>query len=239
MKNKQELKKLLNLNFLDVSNKSFSVGKYDLPYVECNPPVLPDYIANYDEPGLYHKTNLTAVGFYNYDSVFDGKNGIFNAIYYNDKKWLDFYKQRLKNVRFIIAPDITQAGDIPRWERNYRFAKSRIISVWAVEELKAIVIPNLTFTDEESFAYMIEGMENCSVVAFSLTGILSGRENEKTFKKAVRYAVDNLPLQSIVVFATSRNDRKINKLFEYAIKQNKNIVIPDNTLLLRNKEKES
>lgn len=75
MKNK-DYKKLLNLNFLDITNQTYACGKYDLPYIYCKD-VNIDYIALYPNLKEYNKTTGTAVGFYVYDFKFDGKNGLF------------------------------------------------------------------------------------------------------------------------------------------------------------------
>ena len=47
-----------------------------------------------------------------YDVKFDNTKGIFEAIYYNDVNLLEKYKERFKNVRYAIAPDYSEIGDI-------------------------------------------------------------------------------------------------------------------------------
>ena len=99
MKSKRDLQKKLNLSYLDLTNKTWKVGEFDFPKLLCNPSVLPDYIALYTQPSEYHKTSLTCLAFYNYDDTFDGMDGLYNAIYYDDKKRLDFYKKRFRMQR--------------------------------------------------------------------------------------------------------------------------------------------
>ena len=84
MKWKNDLKKKLNLSYLDLTNKTRKVGIYNFPRLLCNPSVLPDYIALYTQPSEYHRTLKTCLAFYNYDNTFDGIDGLYNAIYYND-----------------------------------------------------------------------------------------------------------------------------------------------------------
>lgn len=79
MVKKNNLKKLINLNIVDYTNQTYSVGKYDLPYVNCLNIVNPDYLALYSENNNYFKTNNTCVCFYQYDNKFDGIKGIYNA----------------------------------------------------------------------------------------------------------------------------------------------------------------
>lgn len=45
----KNLKKMLNLNFTDVTCRNYNIGKYDLPYISAKIPTSPDYIALYNE----------------------------------------------------------------------------------------------------------------------------------------------------------------------------------------------
>ena len=108
----KELKSLLNLNYLDLTNKTHKVGKYDLPSVKCPAIYDIDYIALYKELRNYQKTPKTVISFYQFDKEFDGINGLSNAIWYNDKRRLEFFKRRFSNFRYFIAPDYSQCGDI-------------------------------------------------------------------------------------------------------------------------------
>ena len=47
MVKKNNLKKLINLNFIDFTNQTYLLGKYDLPYVTCSDCVNPNYLALY------------------------------------------------------------------------------------------------------------------------------------------------------------------------------------------------
>lgn len=232
---KNNIKKLMNLSFIDYTNQTYLVGKYDLPYVVCADVVNPDYLALYSETSNYFKTENTCICFYQYDEKFDGINGIYNAIYYNDKKLLSKYKERFKGIKYAIAPDYSQCGDIPRFENIYRLAKSRIVSNWLLLECNILVIPNITYASEDYFDVMLDGMENTEVVAFSVKGLLKNLSEQELLLKAIKYTVDNLKsLKKIIVYSVSTNDEKIRSLFEYAISKGIVIIIPNNILKERN-----
>ena len=127
---KNDLEKLLNLNYLELTNKTVCRGNYDLPQIYCDPSDIPDYIALYSQPCEYHKTPLTAVSFYDYDIKFDGKNGLYNAIYYKDEKQLDIFRQRFQGIRFFISPDYTMAGDVPFYHNIYKLGMAREVAIW-------------------------------------------------------------------------------------------------------------
>lgn len=232
---KENLKDLLNLNFVDLTNRTYNCGKYDLPYIKCPNIVSPDYLALYSETFNYHKTERTFVCFYQYDIKFDNIKGIFEAIYHNDVKLLEKYKARFKGVRYAIAPDYSEVGDIPRIENVYRLFKSRIVALWLWFECNVIVIPNITYASENYFDVMLDGMEDTEVVAFSVKGSLRERHESELLLKAIKYTTENLKqLKKIVVYSASANDEKVLELFEYASNKKIDIVIPNNILKERN-----
>ena len=235
MVEKKNLKKLINLNFTDLTNQTYLVGKYDLPYVTCSAIVNPDYLALYSETNNYFKTENTCICFYLYDNKFDGIRGIYNAIYYGDEKLLAKYKERFKGVKYAFAPDYSQCGDIPTFENIYRIAKSSIVSNWLLLECNILVIPNVTYANENYFDVMLDGMENTEVVAFSVKELLREAAEKELLLKAIRYTVENLKLlKKIIVYSVSTSDEKVMSLFEYALSKGIKIVIPNNILKERN-----
>lgn len=232
---KKNLKRLINLNFVDLTNRTYNCGKYDLPYIKCPNIVNPDYLALYSETFNYHKTDRTFVCFYQYDIKFDNIKGIFEAIYHNDVKLLGKYKERFKDVRYAIAPDYSEVGDIPRIENVYRLFKSRIVALWLWFECDVIVIPNITYASENYFDVMLDGMDDSEVVAFSVKGSIKEQSEKELLQKAIKYTIDKLKqLKKIVVYSVSVDDKKVLELFEYASNKGIEIVIPNNILKERN-----
>lgn len=234
MKTKQTLRKLLNFNFLNYTNKTISCGEKDLPALFCNTEVYPDFLALYSEPKLYRKTDRTAVCFYQFDSVFDGKNGLFEAIYHDNKARLEYYKKRFAGVKFIIEPDYSEFGDIHVIENEYRLFKARVVAIWFIIEIGAVVIPNISFPTERSAAFALEGYENCSVVAISTKSHLVDKNEYERLLWKIRYTVDNLHLKAIIVYDACGTNEKALECFSYAIDKGVEIIIPNNTLKERN-----
>ena len=173
--------------------------------------------------------------FYQYDVVFDKIDGLFNAIYYQNEKLLKKYKERLSGAKFAIAPDYSQCGDVPKIENLYRLFKSRIVSLWLLLELDIIVIPNITYANDNYFDVMLDGMENTEVVAFSVKGAIREPAERKLLQKAIKVTVDGLEkLKKIIVYSVSTDDRKVLDIFQYATSKGINVIIPDNILRERN-----
>ena len=238
MLKKKKLKQLINLNVLDYTNQTYLVGKYDLPYVNCPDFADIDYLALYSEVRNYSKTERTAVCFYQYDKIFDGINGLYNAIYYRNENLLAKYKERFKSVKYIIAPDYSECGDAPAIENIYRLFKARIVANWLLLECNVLVVPNITYADENYFDVMLEGMEECEVVAFSIKGCVKKPDEKELLLKAIRNTVDKLKkLKKIIVYSVLTDDSDVMKLFDYAISSRIRIVVPNNLLKERNRLK--
>ncbi len=234
---KKTIKKKLNLNYINVAKNTYAIGKYDMPCVNANINIYPDYLALFSEIKDYHKTLNTCVCFYQYDDLFDGIKGLYNAIYYDDKSLLKRFKERFKDVKFFIAPDYSQIGDVHMAENLYRQFKSRIVSIWLTMETNGIVIPNITYSNEDSFEYMLDGFEESNIVAFSTKGSMRNPHDKDLLLKAIKYTVDHMSLKTIIVYSVGTDDTKIYELFDYAISRGINILVPDNTLKLRNVER--
>ena len=119
-------------------------------------------------------------------------------------------------------------------ENVYRLWKSRVVTLWFSVELRAIAIPNITYTRREDFALYLSGLEKCSVVAFSTKGHIESVEERLLLIDAVKHTVDNLSLKTIIVYSACGDDKTSLKLFDYAIKKGIAVVIPNNSLRERN-----
>ncbi len=234
---KKELKNLINMQYTDITNCMHKIGKYDMPQLYCEK-VNIDFLALYKETGLYHKTENTAVSFFEYDSTFDGIHGLWNAVYYNNKKLLSKFINKFAGVKYVIAPDYSHSEDMEKFENYYRFAKTRIISGWFLLELGIIVIPLITYACREDFEIMLLGLEQVETVCVSTKGCMNDKNAKQLLKDSIDYTVEHLPnLKSIIVYSVSK-DENINSLFVKAREKGIEIVVPNNTLRNRNLNKE-
>ena len=237
MRCKVDLRSKLNYNYLNLTDKTVLTGDFDIPTVYCNTKAFPDYLALYSQTGYYHRTANTAVCFYQYDRVFDGIDGIYNAIYYNNTRLLKKYKKRFEGVRFFIMPDYSVFGDIDKAENINRLKKSRVVALWLSREMGAVVIPNLMYVSDKEMPIFCSGIENCSVIALSLKSHVRRASERNLTKAAIKYAVDNLPLRAIVVYSVCGKDETALSILKYATDNGIKIIIPDNSLRERNRER--
>ena len=226
----------LQLLYLKYTNKAGYAGAWDLPRMHCSTDVYPDYIALFGQPSDYRRTSKTAVAFFQYDNVFDGQHGLYNAIYYGNRKDLSAFKKRFKSVRFAIAPDCSLCGDVDKAEILHRVMRSRVVAIWMAMELGICVIPRVSFPRAADLDDILAGLEDCEVVAFSTKGFVTNAEERANLIEGVKRTVDRLNLKAIVVYDVCKTDKNALDIFDYAIREGVKIVIPDNILKERNRQ---
>lgn len=97
-----------------------------------------------------------------------------------------------------------------------------------------MVIPNVSFPTERSAAYALDGYEDCSVVAISTKSHLQNKIEYERLLWKIRFTVDHLKLNAIVVYDDCGTNDRVMECFAYAISKGVEIIIPDNTLKARN-----
>lgn len=236
MKKKYNLKELLNLELLDYTNLTPKVGDLDMPFVACSAPLEVDYLATYSQPSTYFITDKTCVSFFEYDVKFDGITGLWNAIYYGIEELQNEFLERFQGIKLFIAPDYSKCGDCSEIENMHRQFRARIVSIWLSINLRAIVIPLVSSANSNGFDYMLDGMEDCSTVAFNAKGPMGCKEQLPIFINSIKFTVDNLKnLNSIIVYSSSPDQQRVFEIFEYAIANGIKVQIPNNTLQERNR----
>ena len=121
-------------------------------------------------------------------------------------------------------------------ENQHRQFRSRIVSIWLAIELDAVVIPLVSSANRIGMSCSLDGMNDCTVVAFNLKGPMGDKNQLDIEKDLIRYAVEHLPnLKVIYAYSSSPNRKKVLDIFEYAIESGIEIRIPENTLQIRNK----
>ena len=236
MRKKKNLKKLLNLGLLDYTNLTPKYGDLDMPYIRCKMIPNIDYLATYSQPSTYFHSQGTCVTFFEYDIFFDGLYGLWNAIYYGVKELQEYYLERFQGVKCFVAPDYSKCGDVSEAENYHRQFRSRIVAIWLAMNLNAVVIPLVSCANDIGMRYMLDGMDDCTVVAFNAKGPMGDSVQLEIFIRSIKYTVDHLKnLKLIIVYSASPDKEKVLEIFKYAIESGIEVHIPDNMLQTRNR----
>ena len=235
-KEKRDLKKKLNYNFLNLTNKTKCCGDLGLPEIECGLIEPPDYIALYSQPSDYHRTPKTAVAFYDFDDRMDGQHGLYNAIKYNNKKDLERFKERFQGVKVFFMPDYSIFGDIPAYKNHNRIGEARETSLWLTLENNSIVIPNIAAGSRKDFEYIFDGYEKVKTAGISTKSKLSTKEDRDLLRDTINEAIARIPeLKRFIVYDTTADNNYVNLLFSEAREKGIEVVVPDNIMKIRNR----
>lgn len=232
----RDLKRLLNYNHLNLTNKTVCCGRLDLPEIQCDLPELPDYIALYSQPSDYHRTKNTAVCFYDYDSKMDGQHGLYNAIKYNNKKDIAFFKERFEGVKIFFMPDYSIFGDIQAYENHHRMGRAREVALWLTLENNSIVIPNIAAGSRRDFDYIFDGYDKVRVAGVSTKSKLPKKTDRELLQDTINEALVRMTeLETFIVYDISADNKDADRLFQKARENGIRVIIPDNSMKIRNR----
>lgn len=227
--NLPELRKR-NLSFLNLVDRTFVTDdEYQFPQLSCDIHMLPDYIALSSQPHLFHKTSRTAVGFWEYDRLFNGPQGLTAALYWDNSKLLNKFKQQFSGVKYVFTPDYSVVEDMPAYFEYSYVYMSRIVALWLMTEANVAVIPTVSASTLERLSVELTGLDGCNVIAMSTKGYLRNATERDYLRKMICYIVDHKQLDSIVVYDTCASEDRVYDLFEYALEHNINIDVPMNS----------
>lgn len=100
-------------------------------------------------------------------------------------------------------------------------------------ELNAIVYPNITYGLQDTYDLCFSNIYYGSNIAISFKGSIDNKINEKLLKEAIKNVVDKISPKAIIVYTVASNKTTL-KILEYAIANNINLIIPENSLRTSN-----
>ena len=115
-------------------------------------------------------------------------------------------------------------------EEHHRLLKARVVGVWFAVELGVVVIPFITAPTPESVGFALDGLEGCSVVAFSTKGYVEDPIERDVVKGLVSLTVDRLDFEAIVVYDVCSTNDAVDYIFSYAAERGIKIVVSSNAL---------
>ena len=211
-------------------------GDYDMPVIGCFDNISKiDYLSLYSDLQDYQKTDNTCVCFYQYDHVFDGVHGLYNSIIYQDEKRLALFRERFKNVKYIVGPDYSIFGDFPVALQIFNIYKSRVCMAWLKVNTNAVIIPNIRWTFDFSYEFAFDGIMKGSNIAISILGQIRDKDNRKMFFDGFKEAIDRIEPKAILIygFVTESN---FDEIFGYAGSKGIKIIVPHSKIDMYKKD---
>lgn len=149
------------------------------------------------------KIDNTFVCFYEYDKVFNNRNGLLSVILFNDTRLLEKFKKRFAGVAGFISPDYSIYESMPKCIKIARTVESKIVSCYLVETFKKPCIPNISFNNKDDIEFVFDGIDKHSIIAMSLKGKLKEELERENVKQNIKIVCDILEPKAIVFYNVS------------------------------------
>ncbi len=144
-------------------------GYYDIPFINQTPNVKIEKLIGYDKTYNYDYEEGEVIHFYLDDQKFDGPRGIWNGLNNSNAFKRGFNIERFSGASAIITPDFSLYLDMPRAMQIWNIYRSRAVGYY-LTKLGYYVIPNVRWTDEESYNFAFDGLYKGQIVAVGTLG---------------------------------------------------------------------
>lgn len=193
-------------NMLD--GASFS-GKYEMPCLNATQikilTALPFNVALYIPENERKNNNIH---FYIDDYQFE-------RVWNSPQKYVEFLKQ----FKTVIAPDFSLYTDLPKMTQLWNLFRSRALAYfWQKNGVN--VIPNVTWSNKESFEFCFDGLPKNSTIALSSVGCTKNPTALLNFCEGYLKACEILEPTNIIFYGkipeSLKNDTRIIHIQTYA-----------------------
>lgn len=152
-------------------------GYYDIPFIPQKYEMSINTLLSYDKTYKHVYEPGQVVHFYLDDQKFDGPKGIWNGLSNNEFYKRGFDLSRVDGASAIITPDFSLYLDMPRIMQIWNVYRSRAVGYY-LTTLGHNVIPNVRWTDEESYKFAFDGLYEGQIVAVGTLGCSKNVEDK-------------------------------------------------------------
>lgn len=181
---------------------------YDIPFISQNYDLEVKKLIAYDKTFQHNFEVGEVVHFYLDDQKFDGSNGIWNGIRLNESYKKGFNLERLKGATAIISPDFSLYLDMPRAMQIWNVYRSRTVGFY-LHKLGYNVIPNVRWTDEESYDFAFAGLYYGQTVAVGTLGCSKSKNDKVLLINGFVEMIKRVNPNKIIIYGTICQELKI------------------------------
>jgi len=134
-------------------------------------------------------------------SQYDAGVHFFVDDYRFERCWTqpDYYIPFLKKHPFVVQPDFSLYTDMPKIMQMWNKYRNHMLAWhWARQGIP--VIPNVMFSDPESYEWCFDGLPLCSTVAISNVGVMRRKEWRDAFLEGMTEAIRRLSPKRILFY---------------------------------------
>ena len=173
--------KAYNLDMIDLSRCD---GKYQIPHIEKEN-FVPDELIGFN----YMLTNENKhVGVHCFVDDYQ-----FERLWNTPDRYLD----KLQEYDCVLTPDFSLYTEMPIAMKIWNVFRSRLIGQW-LQDNGCIVIPTISWCEEETFEFCFDGLEKGGTVAVSTIGVK--KDSMDIWTKGMDEMIKRLKPKTILVY---------------------------------------
>lgn len=188
-----------------LKNANFKTGFYQIPEikdVDIGRPIDLVLWSNRHNCKVKSKCGLV---FYEFDSKFDGKNGLYNILKYDSETKIGKIIKELKEFAFVVCPDYSVYGNFPNYKQIDAMSRSRevgyILSTYGIK-----VVVNFRATYRWTYELALTGIPYNGIIAIGTLGCLKDKESRKLLKNSVKVLVEYIKPRAIIIYGNAPYD---------------------------------
>lgn len=184
---------------------NFNTGFYQIPGISDVEIKKPAGLVLWSDRHKCNDKSSYGLVFYEYDCLFDGKNGIYNILKYGTDREIQGLIMEMRKFAFVVCPDYSVYGNFPNYKQIDAIARSRevghILSTYGIN-----VVANFRATYEWTYELALTGICYNGIVSIGTLGCLRDKESRTLLKNGVRALVDYVHPRIIIVYGYDSND---------------------------------
>lgn len=131
----------------------------------------------------------------------------FERIWNNPQKYIN----KLKKFKCVCTPDFSPYADMPTAMKIWNVYRNRLVGQ-IMQDAGINVIPTITWSDESTFDYVIDGIQEGGTVAISTVSISKLKKHDeyrKLFYKGIDLVVERVKPKTIILYGQKEIDLNI------------------------------
>ena len=194
-----------------LKNAQFT-GYYDMPVINVSVNDVPKHIVAYSQLMNKDIDPDTFCHFYEFDYKFDGRYGVWNSLIQGAYFKRGFNLDKLNKLSGIISPDYSLYMDMPRIMQIWNIYRSRTVC-YRLNQLGILCIPNVRWTDAESYKYAFDGIAKGCAVAVGTLGCSKNEYDKYLFINGFKEMILIIRPSIIIIYGTLTKEIKEMLMF--------------------------
>lgn len=177
----------MNDRFIDNTrfiNRMNFTGKYDMPVIKKQAIELSSNTVSFNNRT---QKKCVALHFFIDDYQFD-------RIWNNPERYIDMFLQ----YDYICSPDYSLFTDFPKTLQIYNTYKKQFLGA-LFQSYGVKVVPTVSWSDEKSFEWCFDGIEQGSCVACSSVGCMRNKEAKQLFINGFNYMMNTINPEKVLM----------------------------------------